>query len=103
MAAAVQTGMEHTTGEIVFVQQLGVPLRQSDVLRLWELREDGDPFVAPPGPRPLHPGLIRRLTTWAVAVDGSKGKAPGPLQGGTQIIRRAAAEPARLKDLALGE
>ena len=54
--AVVQTGMEETSGDVVFVHDEQLPLRPSDLRRLWSLR-------------PVGSASGRRLLTKAAAAD----------------------------------
>jgi len=40
VAEAAQRGVERSTGEIIFVQELSAPIRVTDLLKLWGLRTD---------------------------------------------------------------
>lgn len=92
LAAAIQTGMDHTTGDLVMVQDAAQPISASDLRRLWAMREDEDLVIARTEPevKPLDVGLISRLMNWGRGVD--RMNSDRPAAGGTQMIRRAAVE-----------
>jgi hypothetical protein len=84
---AAETGMRHTRGEIVFVQDMQEPTRSNDLKRLWTLRHGHDSLIAQrqnPG-SPVGPSLLDRIQAWQ-----SGAKPYMPL--GLQMIRREATE-----------
>ena len=93
--AAIRTGIQRTSGEVILVQdQLG-PINISDIRRLWQLRHDPNLLIARAegSSTPLNTNMIHRLMEW-----GTKLKDAGePNSGGIQMIRRKAIH--RLSDL----
>lgn len=90
MSVAVQTGMNHTSGEFILVQDEREPLSPRDIARLWGMRNDEDLVVArtPSQALPVESSLITRLMNWGRAVQ--QAAAERPLATGTQLIRRRA-------------
>lgn len=108
LAAAVQTGLDQTSGEFVLVQDEREPLSPSDIQKLWGMRHDDDLVVARIEPqfKPLDAGLISRLMNWGRAVQ--QAVHDRPLATGTQLIRRAAvqelaADPRAQSDLKIAK
>jgi hypothetical protein len=93
MAAAVQTGMARSCGDIVFVQEEQTDISTADIRRLWEMRNDDKLIMAraQPEPKPAS-GLMERLTRWAAALQES---AQQQQTGGIQMIRRQGIEDLR--------
>jgi glycosyltransferase involved in cell wall biosynthesis len=85
--AAAETGMRHTQGEVVFVQDYHAPAQSSDLRRLWRQRHRHDLQIAqrPTGEGSAVPKLVDRLRASAVGMTTYT-----PL--GLQMIRRAAAD-----------
>lgn len=96
ISAAVQTGLERTTGDIVFVQDNHTPLSPGDLRRLWDMRGDDELVMAraQPHPRPLDSGLIGRLMAWGKALK-TPPSAAGEIPRGIQMIRRRAIQELR--------
>lgn len=92
MAAAVQTGMARSCGDIVFVQEEQTEISTADIRRLWEMRHDEKLIMAraQSEARPAS-GLMDRLTRWAAALQQSAGRN----SMGIQMIRRQAIEELR--------
>ncbi len=88
-AAAVQTGMLKTRGDVVFVQDEQAHVRVSDLQRLWNMRHDDQLVMARlDGPdRPLSSQLLNRLGAWGSQLRDSAERG-GP--NGIQMIRRDA-------------
>lgn len=86
--SAVQTGIQYCLGEIVFVQDVDSPLRQSDLVRLWELRQDEQLVMARPQPGPIPESLLRRLIHWGLGVEQAEKQRAGG--NAIQMIRRNA-------------
>ncbi len=84
---AAETGMRHTRGEIVFVQDMQEPPRSNDLKRLWTLRHGHDSLIAPRqnSGSPVGPSLLDRIQAWQ-----SGAKPYTPL--GLQMIRRDATQ-----------
>lgn len=89
-AAAIQTGMDQTTGEFVMVQDIDDPISARDLRRLWEMRHDEDLVIAraEPEAQPIDAGLISRLMNWGRGVERAANQRPATT--GTQMIRRDA-------------
>jgi glycosyltransferase involved in cell wall biosynthesis len=90
MAAAIETGMQRTTGDFVLVQDQRDPLRPQVIRRLWEMRLDEQLVVAriEPTPPAAEASLLSRLIHWGRAVQTAH--ADRPLASGTQLISRQA-------------
>ena len=87
VVGAAETGMRHTRGEVVFVQDMQEPTHANDLKRLWRLRHRHDSLIAHRRTRDsaVGPNLLDRIRAW------QSGKRPyAPL--GLQMIRREAAE-----------
>lgn len=93
--AAIRSGMRETQGDIVLVQDGASPLRPSEIRRLWSLRANDDVLIARSEglqqPRPLDPGLLKRLMAWGAKVTQT---AEEQQRSGLQMIRRQAANKA---------
>lgn len=63
-AAAAEAGLRQATGDVVFIQETGRPVRSGDLFRLWQLRGDHHLPTTASQPLPLDAGLIQRLTRW---------------------------------------
>ncbi len=75
-AAAVETGLAHSRGEIVFVHDHVTPLRAGMLRSLWELRDDSclemaeiEPLEATPGAHEPH--WLKRLQSWGSSLKGA--------------------------------
>lgn len=87
MAAAVQTGMARSCGDIVFVQEEQSEISTADIRRLWAMRHD-EKLVLARAQSEARPaaGLMDRLTRWAAALQQSAKRS----SAGIQMIRRQA-------------
>jgi hypothetical protein len=86
-AAAADIGLRQATGDVVFIQETGRPVRSGDLLRLWHLRGEHNLQVAAGQPQPLDAGLIQRLTRWGMSLcDPPAESRP---HGTLQMIRRS--------------
>jgi len=87
-AAAVQTALNHSTGDVVFVQEEGTEIRSTQLQRLWALRHDQELVMARAEmPRELpSPHLLQRVAGWGEQLRN----APNSPRGGIQMIRREA-------------
>jgi len=94
-AAAAGTGMERTTGEIVFVLDDQSTINADDVRRLWALRDDEDLVLAEPEPRmqPVSAGLVQRLAAWGRSL--RKHRMHGDSKDGIRMIRRSTVDELR--------
>ncbi len=90
-AAAVQTGMMQTTGDVVFVQDEAAAIRTTEIRQLWDMRHDRQLVMARAEmPRKsLSPDLLDRLSTWGEQLRETPQTTP---PGGIQMIRREAVE-----------
>ncbi|MBC7852734.1 MAG: glycosyltransferase family 2 protein [Pirellulaceae bacterium] len=87
MAAAVQTGMARSCGDIVFVQEEQTEISTADIRRLWEMRHD-EKLVLARAQSEARPtaGLMDRITRWAAVLQQSAKRS----SAGIQMIRRQA-------------
>lgn len=82
---AVQTGLGHTTGEVVFVGDEKYGLDPSDLRKLWQLRENGDAGAGPESSaQPTKKAWLARLIDWDHQRTGGRAH----LSMGLQMIRR---------------
>jgi cellulose synthase/poly-beta-1,6-N-acetylglucosamine synthase-like glycosyltransferase len=88
--AAVEAGLARTSGEIVFVNDPGVPMTETDLQRLWKMRDDTSLVMARAHfqPRQLDQHLLSKLMTWGDALK----KQETPPRGSIQMLRRSAIE-----------
>jgi glycosyltransferase involved in cell wall biosynthesis len=86
---SVETGLRHTTGEIVFVQDEHAPISPTQLQRLWRMRADRRLVMARSDPG--HPGetagTVQRLMRWAAKMN--KAQKPDAAHWGTEMIRRS--------------
>lgn len=108
MATAIQTGIEHTRGEFILVQDERQTISPRDVRKLWQMRHDDDLVVArtEPQTKPIDAGLLSRLMNWGRGVQEVAGDRP--LASAAQLIRRSAvreleSNPLRQKELRLSK
>lgn len=87
-AAAVQTALTQSTGDVVFVQEEEAEIRCTELKKLWDMRHDQDLVMARAEmPRKIpNPHLLNRLAGWGEQL---RNAASSP-QGGIQMIRREA-------------
>ena len=80
----LETALQRTWGEVLFVQDQGVPIDSSQFQRLWALRAR-DSILLPTHESGTQPSLMKRLAAWGVRLDevNKQGK-----PGGLQMIRR---------------
>jgi glycosyltransferase involved in cell wall biosynthesis len=71
--AAAMTGLKHTSGEIVFVQDGPNTPTPGELRRLWEMRKEEEPGEVGPPPQPAAGGanLIERLVQWGEAFESA--------------------------------
>ena len=86
LAEAIQTGLDNSDGEIVFVGDERLGLNPEDLRKLWQLRHDDELIIArrdraggPPRGR-----FIEKLLAW--------NPQPRPEQGAMHLLRRSALE-----------
>ena len=95
-AGAVETGLEHTSGDILLVPEGQASLSSRELQRLWDMRKS-DESVKPGiqrGPTSLDSRLIERLAAWGAAVGEAASSSPAPTQGIRMIRRRGLAADA---------
>lgn len=87
MEAAGQTGLEKSTGEVVFIQETDAPLRLDDLRRLYEMSRDRSVVAARAQSisKPHDGPLMRRLRAWGTTTQPQSSVRPHP---GLQMIRR---------------
>ena len=73
MEAAGQTGLERSSGDLVFIQETDSSIRFDDLQRLLKMSEDPSVVAAraESQPQPLASALVRRLRAWGAAADDS--------------------------------
>jgi glycosyltransferase involved in cell wall biosynthesis len=90
-AAAVTTGLEHTSGDVLFVQDGQMPMSPCELRRLWGMRQDKPKAAAEAqrGPGAISRGLMKRLTAWGAGLeDGATLPSSGEEGSGVRMIRR---------------
>ncbi|MHB0960724.1 MAG: glycosyltransferase family 2 protein [Pirellulaceae bacterium] len=90
-AAAMQTGMRQSIGDVVFVHEETTPIRATELRRLWEMRHDQELVTArteAPCP-PRTPHGLDRLTVWG---DPVLHPSNAHRFAGVQMLRREAVE-----------
>ncbi|MAI35523.1 MAG: glycosyltransferase family 2 protein [Rubripirellula sp.] len=92
LEAAGQTGLERSTGELVFIQETDATVRIEDMRRLLRMSEDKSVVAAraESTPRPLSGALMRRLRAFGThAVDTAEPTSESPaIKTSMQMIRR---------------
>ena len=92
LEAAGQTGLERSTGEIVFIQETNATVRIEDMRRLLRMSEDKSVVAAraESTPRPLSGALMRRLRAFGThAVDAAESTSEShAIKTSMQMIRR---------------
>ena len=90
MEAAGQTGLERSTGELVFVQESDSNLRTEDLRTLLRMSVDESIVAArtESRPRPIAGALVRRLRAWGTDADQQFEKASNVEKCCLQMIRR---------------
>lgn len=92
LEAAGQTGLERSTGEIVFIQETNATVRIEDMRRLLQMSEDKSVVAAraESTPRPLSSALMRRLRAFGThAVDTAESTSESStIKTSMQMIRR---------------
>ena len=67
--AALQTGLELTNGDVLFMQDGHEPIRPSRIRQLWETRRDAaQPLNAAQTRAPREPAWLERLEAWGAAL-----------------------------------
>jgi glycosyltransferase involved in cell wall biosynthesis len=71
LEAAGQTGLERSTGDLVFIQETDSAVRVEDMRRLLRMSEDKSVVAAraESTPKPLSGALLRRLRAWGTNAD----------------------------------
>ncbi len=88
----VQTGLESTMGEIVFIQEIDTPVNSAELFQLWNMRHDRELILARTRPQShaIDEGLVSRLMSWGEALKRNAEKHQN--SGNTQMMRRDAVE-----------
>lgn len=90
LEAAGQTGLERSTGDLIFIQESDGPLLIADIRRLMQVAKDPTVVAArvETTAAPLSEALVRRLRGWGINTD-RQAVAPGDGPTHTlQLIRR---------------
>jgi glycosyltransferase involved in cell wall biosynthesis len=92
---AIQTGLDHTTGEIVFVGDGECDLDPDGLRKLWQLRHDEDLVLArqTDDVAPPQSTWIEKLLTWKAQAESKAMHRPS---AGVQMIRRQALQELQL-------
>lgn len=92
---AIQTGLDHTSGEIVFVGDGECGLDPDGLRKLWHLRHDEDLVLArqTDDVAPAQSTWIEKLLTWKARAESQSSRRPS---AGVQMIRRKALEELQL-------
>ena len=87
---AIEAGLARTSGEIVFINDPGIQLKEAELLRLWRLKDDPELVMARAQVQAGHldQHLLSRLITWGEALKQPK----SPPNGSIQMLRRSALE-----------
>lgn len=103
MSEAVQLGVERSSGEIIFIQEMSAPIRVADLLRLWGLRGDKSLVMAraQTSARRVDEQWLQRLMPWSKRFTDSWTETQGRFPG-LQMLRRSGLSHLK-KDLAAGE
>ncbi|MHB8971126.1 MAG: glycosyltransferase family 2 protein [Pirellulaceae bacterium] len=90
-AAAIQTGLAGTVGDVVFVHDEATPISAAELRHLWELRDDSELVMARAETprRSLSPHVLDRRNVWG---DPLRHTSDAHSFGGVQMIRRIAAK-----------
>tara|TARA_Y100000385_G_scaffold277042_1_gene323521 strand:- start:197 stop:790 length:594 start_codon:yes stop_codon:yes gene_type:complete len=91
LEAAGQTGLERSTGELVFIQETDATVRIEDMRRLLRMSEDKSVVAAraESTPRPLSGALMRRLRAFGTHPDTTESASECPgTKTSIQMIRR---------------
>ena len=91
LEAAGQTGLERSTGELVFIQETDATVRIEDMRRLLRMSEDKSVVAAraESTPRPLSGALMRRLRAFGTHADAAEPDSGKPAtKTSIQMIRR---------------
>ena len=87
---AIEAGLARTSGEIVFINDPGIQLKEAELLRLWRLKDDPELVMARAQVQAGHldQHLLSRLMTWGEALKQPKSTPNGSIQ----MLRRSALE-----------
>jgi glycosyltransferase involved in cell wall biosynthesis len=90
-AAALQTGMTRSTGDVVFVHDEATPISATELRQLWEMRHDGGLVMAGAETprRSLNSQMFDGLSVWG---DQTRHLSDAHSFGGVKMIRREAAK-----------
>ncbi len=90
LEAAGQTGLERSTGELVFIQETDSEVRIEDMRRLLRMSEDTSVVAAraESTPKPLSDALLRRLSAWGTKVSEKADQIDQITKSSLQMIRR---------------
>ncbi len=90
VAEAAQRGVERSTGEIIFVQELSAPIRVTDLLKLWGLRTDRTLVMAraQTSARRVDEQWLQRLMPWSKKFSDTWNEGNSKFAG-LQMLRRS--------------
>jgi len=92
-AVSVETGLRHTTGEIVFIQDDRAPISPSRIRHLWGMRVDQ--CLVPAGSETKvseeSTGIVQRMVNWAATLKSTS--EPHFAHCQTEMIRRGTVGP----------
>lgn len=94
---SIQTGLDHTGGEIVFVGDEQGDLDPDGLRKLWHLRHDEELVLASQAEEASPPaaGWIEKLLSWKAQAENSAARRP---KSGVQMIRRQTLQEMQLAE-----
>jgi glycosyltransferase involved in cell wall biosynthesis len=103
VAAALELGMQQSSGDFVLVQDPAEAVSPSDLRRLWEMRlEEGLVAVrTEPKVKPIDAGLMERLIRWGRSVEQTAEASSGMQLFRRQAVKELASSPADQGNLQL--
>ncbi len=92
LSEAIQTGLDHTQGDVVFVGDEDYQLEPNDLRTLWQLRDVQARQAVGNGSAATGDARLQKLLAWRPR------RVRSGLQGNFQVIRRQAFEQVRLQN-----